>query len=49
MLNPNVKLNPKIYDEDIEQVPTRQGYGEGLAIAGEKNENIVALCADLTD
>ena len=35
--------------EDIEQVPTRFGYGEGLVIAGKENPNIVALCADLTD
>ena len=29
MLNPNVKLNPKIMQDDIEQVPTRFGYGGG--------------------
>jgi len=48
-LNPNLKLNPKLFKEDIEQVPTRFGYGEGLVIAGKENANIVALCADLTD
>ncbi len=42
-------LNPKIFDEDIEQVPSRNGYGEGLVIAGEENPNVVALCADLTE
>jgi transketolase len=26
----------------------REGFGHGLVIAGEKNNNIVALCADLT-
>ena len=35
--------------EDIEQIPTRFGYGEGLVIAGKENPNVVALCADLTD
>lgn len=30
-------------------VPTRQGYGEGLVIAGEKDEKVVVLCADLTE
>jgi len=49
MLNQNLKLNPKLFKEDIEQVPTRFGYGEGLVIAGKENPNIVALCADLTD
>ena len=49
MLNQNLKLNPKLFKEDIEQVPTRFGYGEGLVIAGKENPNIVALCADLAD
>jgi len=49
MTNPNLKLNPKLLKEDIEQIPTRFGYGEGLVIAGKENPNIVALCADLTD
>ena len=49
MTNPNAKLNPKLLKEDIEQVPTRFGYGEGLVIAGKENPNVVALCADLTD
>jgi len=48
-INPNLKLNPKLFKEDIEQVPTRFGYGEGLVIAGKENQNVVALCADLTD
>lgn len=26
---------------------TRSGFGDGLTIAGENNENVVALCADL--
>lgn len=33
----------------VEYVPTRKGFGEGLVIAGEKNQNIVALSADLTE
>lgn len=41
-------LNPNIFDADVEQVPNRNGYGEGLKEAGEKYENVVALCADLT-
>lgn len=49
MLNPDLKLNPKIFNDDVEQVPIRKGFGEGLAQAGEINKNIVALCADLTE
>lgn len=49
MLNPNLKLNEKIFDKDVEQVPIRKGFGEGLVVAGQENENVVALCADLTE
>lgn len=49
MLNPDLKLNPKIFDADVEIKPTRAGYGEGLLALGEKNPNVVALCADLTE
>ena len=31
-----------------EKKDTRSGYGEGLLEAGKQNENVVALCADLT-
>lgn len=43
------KLNPKIFQEDVEQKPTRDGYGEGLVLAGKENPNVVVLCADLSD
>ncbi len=49
MLNPTLKLNSKIFSDDVEQVPIRKGFGEGLATAGETNKDIVALCADLTE
>lgn len=49
MINPIAKLSPKLFQEDIDQAPTRQGYGEGLVIAGAESENVVVLCADLTD
>ena len=42
-------LNPKLFDGDVEQEPIRAGFGRGLKAAGETNELIVALCADLTD
>lgn len=49
MLNPDLKLNPKIFADDVEQVPIRKGFGEGLVQAGESNTDIVALSADLTE
>jgi hypothetical protein len=30
MINPNQKLNPKLFDADVEQLPIRKGFGEGL-------------------
>lgn len=49
MLNPDLKLNEKMFDDNVEQIPIRQGFGEGLLAAGEANQNIVGLCADLTE
>jgi transketolase len=49
MLNPKLKLNPKLFNLDVEQVPIRKGFGQGLLKAGEENSNVVALCADLTE
>ncbi|MBI2064065.1 MAG: transketolase family protein [Candidatus Yanofskybacteria bacterium] len=33
----------------MEMKPTRDGYGLGLVEAGEKDERVVVLCADLTE
>ncbi len=44
-----ISLNPKLFAADVEQVPLRKGFGEGLLAAGEANHNVVALCADLTE
>lgn len=49
MINPSQKLNPNLFDKKVEQVPIRQGFGEGLLEAGEKNPQVVGLCADLTE
>ncbi len=49
MINSKAFLNPKLFEIDIEQKPSRDGYGEGLVLAGEENEQVVALCADLTE
>lgn len=42
-------LNPKLYSKDVDQKPIRDGYGDGLVVAGEMNPNVVAVCADLTE
>lgn len=49
MLNSKINLNPKIFDEDVEKIATRSGFGDGLLEIGELNENIVALTADLSE
>ena len=42
-------LKENIFSDDPEQEPTRAGFGRGLKKAGEADENVVALCADLTE
>jgi transketolase len=49
MLNPELKLNVKIFNDDVEQLLIRKGFGEALAKAAEENNTIVALSADLTE
>ena len=42
-------LNPELFSGNVQSEPIRAGFGRGLKAAGEANENIVALCADLTE
>ncbi|MEK7212285.1 MAG: transketolase C-terminal domain-containing protein [Patescibacteria group bacterium] len=50
MLNPATKLNPNLFDPaKLEHAPTRDGYGQGLIMAGIENSKVVALCADLME
>jgi transketolase len=42
-------LNPNVYQDDVKLEPIRAGFGRGLKKAGEQNQAVVALCADLTD
>ncbi|MFT5359996.1 MAG: transketolase [Candidatus Paceibacteria bacterium] len=50
MLDKFAKLNKDTLNlEKIEMAPTRDGFGHGLVELGEKNPNIVALCADLAE
>ncbi len=42
-------LNPELFDKDVEQLPTRNGFGEGLVLAAEENQNVVGLTGDLVE
>lgn len=42
-------LNPHYASDDVHKEPIRAGFGRGLRVAGEADERIVALCADLTE
>lgn len=33
----------------LKQLPTRNGFGEGLIEAGNRNSNVMAICADLAE
>lgn len=49
MTNPHAKLSAKVFAEDIEKKPTRDGFGKGIVEAGKKDPQIVVLCADLKE
>lgn len=49
MLNPDLKLNEKLFDAECPRDATRSGYGSGLLKLGDANPNVVALSADLTE
>jgi transketolase len=49
MLNKDLKLNEKLFDQDVEQKATRDGFGDALIELGENNPNVVVLTADLTE
>lgn len=47
MLNPDAKLVVDL--SKPETVAARDGYGKGLVEAGERDERVMVLCADLTE
>jgi len=49
MLNKDLKLNDKMFDENPESAPTRDGFGEALLELGGKNPDVVVLTADLAE
>jgi len=42
-------LDSRSLTDEVLREPIRAGFGRGLKQAGEANDNVVALCADLTD
>lgn len=42
-------LSADIGQAGIDSEPIKNGFGRGLKVAGEANDDVVALCADLTD
>jgi len=42
-------LESKMQTGNPDQVPSRNGYGDGLVEAGKRDERVVALAADLTE
>ena len=49
MLNKKLQLSPDIFSKKIESKFMRDGFGHGLLEAGEKDERIVVLTADLRE
>ncbi len=47
-LDQKIHLVKNLYGE-VDKIPTRNGYGEGLVELGRTNKNVVVLCADLSD
>jgi transketolase len=49
-INPGAKLAKDLLSpKKLKQLPTRDGYGEGVVEAGQKDPNVVVLCADLSE
>ncbi len=48
-INREAKLVRTPFANDLNTKATRDGFGEGLVEAGKKDDNIVVLCADLTE
>jgi transketolase len=42
-------LNPNLYDKNVQRIPTRNGYGDGLLALGKTNDRVVVLTGDLSE
>lgn len=48
-MNKELILSKNIGHKDVTTEPIRKGFGRGLVSAGQQDERVVALCADLTE
>lgn len=50
MINNELKLHNDVFNTDVlGRAATRDGFGKGLVEAGEKDDRVMALCADLAE
>ncbi len=49
MLNSDAVISDKVFTSAIEKKPTRDGFGKGVVVAGQRDPNVVVLCADLKE
>lgn len=50
MINKELKLhNDALNTNSLDRAATRDGFGKGLVEAGEKDDRVIALCADLAE
>lgn len=49
MLSTSAHLKRDTLSKNVEMAPTRDGYGMGIVELGEKDPNVVVLCADLAE
>src|SRR5665213_2960601 len=45
----SLHIIPDVMASNLARAPIREGFGKGLVEAGKRDENVVAVCADLTD
>ena len=48
-LNASLRLNAHLFDDGVEKIAIRKGFGDGLVLAGEADPRVVVLSADLTE
>lgn len=49
MISKHAQLVADLFSSDIARKPTRDGFGTGIVEAGTHNQNVVVLCADLSE
>lgn len=49
MIPSEARLSANVFSDQIEQAPTRDGFGHGAIEAGKMDPRIVVLCADLAE